>query len=73
MDLGASSLFISLFVSTVGLAVFVYGKKQRRVPHLAGGVVLMVVPYFLSSALATALVGAGVLGGVWLAAARLDL
>jgi len=47
----------SLF-SLIGMAVFVYGRKQRRAVPLVSGIALMVYPYFVSSALA--LVGIGV-------------
>jgi len=29
-----NSLFLSLVVSTVGLGLFIYGKKQQRLPQL---------------------------------------
>ncbi len=43
----SGALIASLLISTVGLAMFVYGRKQRRVPQLAAGVLLMVFPYFV--------------------------
>ena len=60
-------LFVSLIPSGVGFVLFVYGKKQQRWPLLAGGLVLMVYPYFTTSV--GALVGVGVLlgGAVWYA------
>ena len=39
-------LFLSLFPSGIGFVLFVYGKKQERWPQLAGGLALMVYPYF---------------------------
>ena len=50
MDLSAGSLFASLFVSTVGFGLFLYGKKATRVPQLAVGLAMMVYPYFVVSA-----------------------
>lgn len=35
-------------VSGVGFVLFSYGKKQRRFPHSATGIVLMIYPYFVS-------------------------
>jgi hypothetical protein len=52
-------LFVSLIPSGIGFVLFVYGKKQERWPLLAGGLVLMVYPYFTPSI--GALVGVGVL------------
>ena len=47
--------------------LFVYGKKQGRMPQLVAGLVLSVYPYFATSI--TSLVGFGVLIclGCWLA------
>ena len=67
MDMSASSLFASLFVSTVGFAFFIYGKKQQRLPHLIGGIALMIFPYFVSRALPVVGIAAGIIGAVWLA------
>jgi 4-hydroxybenzoate polyprenyltransferase len=39
-------LVLSLVASTVGLALFLYGKKNDRWPHLVAGFLLMVYPYF---------------------------
>ena len=46
MDDSAVALFASLLLSSVGFGLFVYGKKQRRAPHLAAGLALMGGPYF---------------------------
>ena len=55
------------FVGVLGLVLFMYGKKQQRWPQLAGGLLLMVYPYFATSV--AALVSAGMCIGlaVWLA------
>ena len=42
-------LFLSLFPSGIGFALFMYGKKQQRWPQLAAGLLLMVYPYFTAS------------------------
>jgi hypothetical protein len=51
-------LLVSMLVSTVGLGIFWYGKKQRRIPQLAVGLLMMVFPYFIPSALVVGIVGA---------------
>jgi len=61
------SLFLSLVVGGVGFVLFVYGKKQERWPQLVAGLVLMIYPYFVGSALPMVVVGAAVVGGLWLA------
>jgi hypothetical protein len=42
-------LLLSMFYSTVGLGMFMYGKKAVRFVPLIAGILLMVVPYFISS------------------------
>ncbi len=72
MSLDANALLLSLLFSSVGFVLFVYGKKQSRIPHMAGGVMLMIYPYFVSNLIAMAAVGVAIIGLVWLAA-RLGL
>jgi len=65
--MSAPALFASLLVSTVGVGLFMYGKKLRRTPQAAGGIVLMVGPYFFHGALWILVFGAVVTAGVWTA------
>ena len=58
----ATSLLLSLLVSSVGFVLFVYGKKQSRVPHMGFGLVLCVYPYFVSSALWMGVIGVVLVG-----------
>ena len=67
MDFTAGSLFAMLVVSTVGMALFVYGKKQVRVPHLVTGGLLMVFPYFVGGALWMSGIGIAMVVGLWIA------
>ena len=43
--LSGGSLFAGLFVSGVGLGLFLYGKKQARLPQLVAGLLLMLLPF----------------------------
>jgi hypothetical protein len=70
MDLSSSSIFANIVVSTVGFGFFLYGKKQRRVPQLVTGVVLMVYPYFVSGAALMLAIGAAVVAALWIAVRR---
>ncbi len=56
--MNGSWLLLSFLFGTFGLAFFVYGKKQAAVVPLACGLVLMVVPYFISNTMLLAIVGA---------------
>jgi hypothetical protein len=67
MSLDAGTLFLSLITGGIGLVLFVYGKKQDRWPQLIAGLTLMAYPYFVSSLTASLLIGAGILGGLWVA------
>ena len=51
MSLDASSLLASLLVSSIGMVLFVYGKRQSRLPHMGVGIVMLVYPYFIGSPL----------------------
>jgi hypothetical protein len=58
MTLDTGSLLWGLLFSSVGLGFFLYGKKQKAVVPLVCGLVLMVLPYFVSNVML--LVTAGV-------------
>lgn len=60
MDLSPEWMLASLVVSSFGFGLFVYGKKQLRMPHLVVGIALMGFPYVATS-LPWMLIVAGVL------------
>lgn len=70
MNLDAPSLIASFLIGLIGFAIFVYGKKQRREPHLVAGLVLMVFPYFVPNAVAMVGIATAVVGAAWLAVQR---
>jgi hypothetical protein len=47
--MNTSTLFWGIIFGSIGLAFFVYGKKQKAVIPLFSGIALMVVPYFISN------------------------
>jgi len=63
--LDASFLFASLIWGTVGFGYFIYGKKQRQWPPMAGGAVMIVASYFCGSALVMSVVCIGIGAGVY--------
>jgi hypothetical protein len=67
MNLDATSLLTSLFISSVGFVLLTYGKRMSRPPHLLTGLILLVYPYFVPSPLIMALIAAGLTGALWLA------
>jgi hypothetical protein len=67
VDLDPGQLFASMVVSTIGFGLFLYGKKQTRVPQLVAGIVLMLGPMFIGSGGLVWALGGLALGGVWAA------
>ena len=61
MDFDPTLLILSILPSTVGFALFTYGRKQARWPQLAVGILFMVYPYFAGSV--AAMIGGGALLG----------
>lgn len=45
----ATSLVIGIFTGAIGVAYFIYGKRQARFVPLIAGMLLCVYPYFLAS------------------------
>ena len=66
MNFDPTLLILSLIPSGVGFVLFVYGKKQQRLPQLATGIALMVYPYFTNTVLSLLGVGAALCGALYL-------
>ena len=66
MTLDPTWLFLSLIPSGIGFVLFVYGRKQERLPLVLGGIVFTVYPFFTSSILALVGVGVALGAGLWL-------
>lgn len=64
------NLLCGFVFSTFGFALFRWGKKHGRGPHLLGGIGLMVAPYLCPN-LAIMLLVCGLLAGATLLAVRL--
>ena len=52
-----ATLLWGVLFGSIGLGFFIYGKRQGAPVPLACGLLLMVFPYFVSSAWATVLIG----------------
>ena len=50
--MNSGTMFLVLLLSAVGMAFFVYGRRQKRGMALLSGIVLCVSPYFVSNTLA---------------------
>jgi hypothetical protein len=65
MNIGSSSfLWASLIWGSVGMGFAIYGKRQKAMAPLVGGVALVAISYFISSALLMSLVGIGLVAGI---------
>jgi hypothetical protein len=67
MDLDPTWLLLSMIPSGAGFVLFMYGKKQERLPQLVVGLLMMVYPYFVSTASAMTVVGLLLWGALWYA------
>ena len=72
MEMTAAGLALALLLGAIGAGLFLFGKKQQRLPQLLGGLALMVLPGVLQDTWAMALGAAAVLGALWFAL-RADL
>ena len=70
MELSTGHLVASFVVSTVGFSLFLYGKKQQRLPQLCGGLIMMGCPFFASVAWIYG-IGAATIAGIWVASRSL--
>jgi len=59
--MSTSLLVLGVIFGSIGLGYFLYGKKQRAVVPLVSGLVLMVVPYFISNTVVLVVVGVVIL------------
>jgi uncharacterized membrane protein len=67
LDFSPGSLFASMLIGTIGLSIFLYGKKQQRMPQLIAGMVLMGYPYFVTDVAWMCGVGGAIVVGLVLA------
>ena len=67
MDISGGQLIASFLVSTVGFSIFLFGKKQKRLPQLLGGILLMGCPYFIASVAWIYCFSGATMAGIWVA------
>jgi len=60
-----SFLFASLIWGSVGVGYFIYGKRQRSWAPMAAGVLMVVVSYFVGSAVLMSLICLAAMAGVY--------
>ena len=57
MNMSIANIFASIIFSSIGLAAFIYGKKQSSFKALVIGVILMIYPYFVPNTVAVYAIG----------------
>ena len=62
-----NAMLLSLAIGCIGLACFVYGRKQGRFPQMLAGAVLSIYPYFVPNLIAMAAIAIAVILGLWVA------
>jgi hypothetical protein len=55
--MNTATLLWGIVFGSIGMGFFIYGKRQSAPVPLVCGVLLMVFPYFVSSAIATVVIG----------------
>ncbi len=65
MDIDGTPLIASFVIGSIGFVLLIYGRKQRRVPHLVCGLTLMAYPYFVPNAMLMSLIAAVLTGLLW--------
>lgn len=55
-----TSLVVAFLAGLFGFAIFVYGKRASRLPHLIAGVLLMAYPYLIDDPRISAGIGIGI-------------
>ena len=56
MDIDMGGLVVSMLFGSIGLGMFIYGRKMGRTVPLAAGLLLMIVPYFIPNWIANCVV-----------------
>lgn len=68
VDLSLPSLLVGFLISGIGFVLLSYGRKMKRAPIGAGGLALLIAPYFAPNVWAmfgiSLLIGAGVWAAV---------
>lgn len=68
--LNTNTLFASLIWGSVGVGYFIYGKKQRSLAPLFGGIAMVAVSYTVSNWIWMSLITLGLMAAVWFVTRR---
>jgi hypothetical protein len=65
VPIDGNALLLSLAIGCVGVACFVYGKRQGRFPQMLAGAALSIYPYFVSNLVVMAAIAVAVMVLLW--------
>jgi len=65
MEIDLLWMSASLVIGSVGLGMFLVGKRRSEFVMMIAGIVMMVFPYFVPNTIAMICVGAAIGGFVW--------
>ena len=66
MDETVAWLLTSLLISSVGVGLFLYGKKQARIPQVVIGIILVAYSYFVPSVWLMLVIGVALIAILWI-------
>jgi len=64
VDFDSANFIASFLIGTVGFGLFLYGKKQERIPQLVVGLALCGYPYFVTSVTVMVSIAVGLVAGL---------
>jgi hypothetical protein len=70
MNTSFGALFLSLVIGAVGTGLFIYGKKQGRLPQMIGGLALFIYPYFVPNLWLNGGIAVLIVAAVWVASLK---
>ena len=65
LDMSPAVLFSAFLIGLVGMAMFVFGKKNEDPTVLFAGIGLSIIPMFIHTVWALWLISAGIIAGVY--------
>ena len=63
-------IFAAFFWGTIGFGFFIFGKKQKSIIPLVGGILLMGLSYMIKSALNLTLISCAIIAGIYVVSRR---
>jgi len=59
------TLLLTMLISGIGTVLFIYGRRETRLPHMLVGGIFFFYPYFVPNPWAMVIIAACMLGILW--------